>query len=230
MTNASTPSLAALVLVVSSLALAQPVISHWEPATSADGYGFWAQVDRIGDGGAPDDTVLTVGAQVNAVGRRGVNQIVFGIAAEALTEQGSFSRLAGLEASVVNREPNNQRRKVGIWSTFKNRPDTDYADSLSSLFLVDPSNVDSQALRIESQQGTGFERAIVLGVNSLHSSTREIQPVVLDLSEIPLETVKAWILIRYPDGYCRYYVGNGLEETRMCGTPPPTALRRHQPN
>src|SRR5207253_4595245 len=93
---------------------------------------------------------------VNAVNRRGVHRVVFGMATEAWAEQGSFAMLTGIEATTINREPDNPWQKISLWSTFKNRPDTEYWTALS-----DPDNMGSQALRIESQPGTGFERGIV---------------------------------------------------------------------
>src|SRR5438105_12694042 len=133
-----------------------PMIAGWNPIRSEAAYLFAGQVDRTMAGGAPNWTVLTVGAKINAVNRRGVNQVAFGIATEAWAEQGSFSMLTGIEATTINREPDNPWRKISIWSTFKNRPDIEYFSA-----PTDPANMGSQALRVESQPGTGFERGIV---------------------------------------------------------------------
>src|SRR2546430_2494187 len=152
-------------LSVNPTMLTGPMIAGWNPVRSEAAYLFAGQVDRATAGGAPDWTVLTVGAQINAVNRRGVNQVVFGVATEAWAEQGSFSMLTGIEATTINREPDNPWRKISLWSTFKNRPDTDYFSP-----LPDPANMGSQALRIESQPGTGFERGIVFAPIALHRS------------------------------------------------------------
>ena len=98
-------------------------------------------------------TELAVGAQFNAYASAGSHQIVFGIATEAWALPGSLSMLTGLEATTINMEPENPWRKIALWSTFKTRPDTRYDE-----FPADPSNMNAQALRIESQPGTGFER------------------------------------------------------------------------
>jgi hypothetical protein len=156
-----------------------PMIADWKPVRREAAYLFAGQVDRAAAAGAPDWTVLTVGAQINAINRRGVNQVVFGVATEAWAEQGSFSMLTGIEATTINREPDNPWRKISIWSTFKNRPDTEYFTP-----LPDPANMGSQALRIESQPGTGFERGVVFAPVALHPSRILEFPVAIDLSEI----------------------------------------------
>ena len=123
--------------------------------------------------------MLTVGAQINAKNFAGVHQIVFGIATEAWAEPGSRSMLYGIEATTINREPDNPYRKVSMWSTFKNRTDTDYYN-----VPADPMNINSQALRIESQIGTGFERGVVFAPISLHVSPTMARPAAIDLSEL----------------------------------------------
>jgi len=171
--------------------LTGPIIGGWNPVSSAAAYLFAGQVDRGTAGGAQDWTVLTVGAQFNAINRRGVNQVVFGIATEAWAEQGSFSMLTGLEATTINREPDNPWRKISVWSTFKNRPDTEYSSPPS-----DPANMGSQALRIESQPATGFERGIVFGPTALHPSRTLERPVAVDLSEISDDQIGAIDIVR----------------------------------
>jgi len=190
--------------------LGQPVVSDWIAESSAPAYGFRAQVERFSGFGVVDDSVLTVGAQVNAVNRKGVNQIVFGIATEAWAEQGSVSRLVGIEATTINREPRNWVRKIAMWATFKNRPDVDYFSP-----PADAANMDSQALRIESQPGTGFERGLVFAAESLRAS-RVGEAVVVDFREVGLERMKGWVLVRYPDGWCEFYAGAGRKEVREC--------------
>ena len=171
--------------------LAGPVVNGWNPTGRDAAYLFAGLVDRTTAGGAPDWTVLTVGAQFNAINRSGVNQVVFGLATEAWAEQGSFSMLTGLEATTINREPANPWRKISLWSTFKNRPDTEYFTP-----LADPANMGSQALRIESQPGTGFERGIVFAPTALHRSRTIDRPVAIDLSEISDEQIGDVDIIR----------------------------------
>ena len=171
--------------------LTGPLIAGWNPVRGEAAYLFAGQVDRATAGGAPNWTVLTVGAQINAVNRRGVNQVVFGMAIEAWAEQGSFSMLTGIEATTINREPDNPWRKISLWSTFKNRPDTDYFSP-----LPDPANMGSQALRIESQPGTGFERGIVFAPIALHRSRTLERPVAIDFSEISDDEIGSVDIIR----------------------------------
>jgi hypothetical protein len=121
---------------------AGPVLSTWNPAGTDIGYAFAGQVERFTDRGAKPWSVLTVGAQINAINHPGVNQIAFGIATEAWADVGSFSMLTGIEATAINREPDNPWRKISMWSTFKNRPDTEYFAP-----PTDPANMNAQALR-----------------------------------------------------------------------------------
>ena len=178
-------------LSVSPTMLTGPMIVGWNPVKREAAYLLAGQVDRATAAGAPDWTVLTVGAQINAVNRRGVNQVVFGVATEAWAEQGSFSMLTGLEATTINREPDNPWRKISMWSTFKNRPDTEYFSPPS-----DPANMGSQAFRIESQPGTGFERGVVFAPTALHPSRILQFPVAIDLSEIGDEQIGSIDIIR----------------------------------
>ena len=188
---------------------AGPVLSTWSPAGTDIGYGFAAQVERFADGGGKPWSVLTVGAQINATNHSGVNQVAFGIATEAWADFGSFSLLTGIEATAINREPNNPWQKVSMWATFKNRPDNEY-----SMPPVDAANMNSQALRIESQPGTGFERGIVFAQVSLHPSRNRARPVAIDLSEMDEATVEAIDLMRFPDGCTLVYLGHGQLTTR----------------
>src|SRR5438105_36472 len=128
---------------------------------------------------------------VNAVNRRGVHRVVCGMATEAWAEQGSFAMLTGIEATTINREPDNPWQKISLWSTFKNRPDTEYWTALS-----DPDSMGSQALRIESQPGTGFERGIVFAPTALHRSRTLERPVPMDLSEINDDEIGGIDIIR----------------------------------
>jgi hypothetical protein len=188
---------------------AGPVLSAWDPAGKDIGYAFAGKVERFSDKGARPWSVLTVGAQINAVNHSGINQVAFGIATEAWADFGSFSMLTGIEATAINREPDNPWRKISMWSTFKNRPDTEY-------FMppVDPANMDAQALRIESQPGTGFERGIVFAHISLHPSRNLVRPVAIDFAEIEEATMEGIDVMRFPDGCSVVYLGRGKLVTR----------------
>ena len=91
----------------------------------------------------------------------------------------------------------------------KNRPDTEY-----NLPPVDPANMNSQALRIQSQPGTGFERGIVYAQLSMHASRNLVRPVAIDFSEMDEAAVEAVDLIRFPDGCSLVYLGHGMLSTR----------------
>jgi hypothetical protein len=185
------------------------VLSTWNPSGPAVGYGFAALVDRYTDSGAQPWTAYTVGAEIVASNHSGVNQVAFGIATEAWADFGSYSMLTGLEATAINREPNNPWRKVSLWATFKNRPDTEYNSP-----PVDSANMNSQALRIESQPGTGFERGVVYAQASLHGSRNVARPVAIDFSEMDEAAVEGVDLIRFPDGCSLIYLGHGQLGTR----------------
>jgi hypothetical protein len=188
---------------------AGPVLSMWNAASKDIGYAFAGHVERFTDQGAKPWSVLTVGAQINAVNHSGVNQIVFGIATEAWAGFGSFSMVTGIEATAINREPDNPWRKISMWSTFKNRPDTEYFTPPS-----DPANMNAQALRIESQPGTGFERGIVFAGISLHVSRNVARPVAIDFAEMDEAAVESIDVMRFPDGCSLVYVGQGILRTR----------------
>jgi hypothetical protein len=185
------------------------VLSTWNPVGKDIGYAFAGQVERYPNRGAKPWTVLTVGAQINAVNRSGVNQIAFGIATEAWADFGSFSMLTGIEATTINREADNPWRKISMWSTFKNRPDGEYFSP-----PADPANMNSQALRIESQPGTGFERGIVFAQISLHPSRNLARPVAIDFAEMDEATVEGTDVMRFPDGCSVVYLGHGKLGTR----------------
>ena len=190
-------------------AYAGPVLSSWTPAGRDIGYAFAGQVERVADRQAKPWTVLTVGAQINAINHSGVNQIAFGIATEAWADFGSFSMLTGIEATTINREPDNPWRKISMWSTFKNRSDAEY------LFApADPANLNSQALRIESQPGTGFERGIVFAQVSLHASRNVTRPVAIDFAEMDEAALQGIDVMRFPDGCSIVYFGHGQLGTR----------------
>jgi len=186
-----------------------PVLTGWSPASTDIGYGFVGRVDRYLDGGAQPWSVLTVGAQIGVTNHAGINQVAFGIATEAWAAAGSFSMLTGLEATTINLEPENPWRKISLWSTFKNRPDTLYY-----LPPVDPANMDSQALRIESQPGTGFERGIVFAEVSMHASRKLARPAAIDFAEMSEPAVEGIDVMRFPDGCAVVYLGHGMLGTR----------------
>lgn len=185
------------------------VLSTWNPVGVDIGYAFAGQVERLPNRSIKPWTVLTVGAQINAVNRAGVNQVAFGIATEAGADFGSFSMLTGIEATAVNREPDNPLRKISMWSTFKNRPDGEYFSP-----PTDPANMASQALRVESQIGTGFERGIVFAGVSLHASRILGRPVAIDFAEMDEVAVEAVDVMRFPDGCSVVYLGRGQLGTR----------------
>ncbi len=62
----------------------------------------------------------------------------------------------------------------------------------------DPANMNAQALRIESQPGTGFERGVVLGRDSLYPSRNEPRPMLVDLREVTPDKLATWDLIAFP--------------------------------
>jgi len=172
-------------------------------AQSQIAYGLpVVEATRVTDNGAPPDTLVTVGAQINASNAAGVHQIAFGIATEAWAQPGSVSRLVGIEASTINREPANAQRKIGAWLTFKNRPDYLYWSP-----PPDPMNENSQALRIEGETGTGWSRGIVFAPTALRASRDRARPAAIDLSE--LANLEGVDVIKFPDGCALVYAGRG---------------------
>jgi hypothetical protein len=153
-------------------------------------------------------TEVAVAAQLNAHANTGSHQIVFGIATEAWAAPGSYSVLTGIESTPINMEPRNPWPKVSFFATYKTRPDAGYDDIPS-----DPGNMNAQALRIQSQPGTGFERGIVLAEYSLHASRNEPRPVLIDLREVPSATLATWDLFAFPDGCRLRYAGGGRFDT-----------------
>lgn len=186
-----------------------PVLSAWNPTGRSIGYGIAGVVERFSDNGSKPWSVLTVGAQIVATNHSGVNQVVFGIATEAGADVGSFSAVTGIEATAVNREAENPWRKISMWSTFKNRPDTEYFNP-----PPDPANMNAQALRIESQPETGFERGIVFAEISLHASRNLARPVAIDFAEMDEAELKGVDVMRFPDGCALVYLGHGKLSAR----------------
>jgi len=184
-----------------------PTIADWKHPGGGIAYLFAGTLTLDTPNSSPH-TELAVGAQLNAYAAPGSDQIVFGIATEAWSLPGSRSMLTGLEATAINMEPDNPWRKISLWSTYKTRPDTQY-----DVAPADPSNMNAQALRIESQPGTGFERGIVLARYSLHASRAEPRPILVDLREVPSESLASWDLIAFPDGCRLRYAGGGRLST-----------------
>lgn len=187
-----------------------PTLVSWTNRDGGIAYLFAGTVTFDNPAARPHSQIV-VGAQLNAYANPGSHQIVFGIAAEAWSLPGSLSMLTGLEATTINMEPGNPWRKIGLWSTYKTRGDTAY-DTVPS----DPANLNSQALRIEAQPGTGFERGVVLSKYSLHASRLESRPILLDLREVPPSTIMTWDLIAFPDGCRLRYAGQGRIDI-VCG-------------
>jgi hypothetical protein len=186
-----------------SVDIAAPTFADWTHSGGGIAYLFAGKVSLDTPHSRPHSE-LVVGAQLNAYALPGSHQIVFGIATEAWAAPGSHSMLTGLEATTINMEPDNPWRKIALWSTYKTRPDG-YYDQVPA----DPANLNAQALRIESQPGTGFERGIVLSKYSLHASRQEPRPILLDLREVPVEAIYTWDLIAFPDGCRLRYRGGG---------------------
>lgn len=184
-----------------------PTLTSWTHQGGGIAYLFAGTVALDTPSSKPH-TEMAVGAQLNAYAGTGSHQVVFGIATEAWALPGSLSMLTGLEATTINMEPENPWRKIAFWSTFKTRPDTKYFD-----VPADPANMNAQALRIESQPGTGFERGVVLAQHSLHASRTEPRPILVDLREVSTDALAAWDLIAFPDGCRLRYAGRGQMST-----------------
>lgn len=180
-----------------------PIVSTWTHRGGGIAY-LYAGMVALDTPQSTPHTELAVGAQLNAAALPGSHQIVFGTATEAWAMPGSLSMLVGLEATAINMEPANPWRKIALWSTFKTRPDGAYWE-----IPADPGNVNAQALRIESQPGTGFERGIVLARDSLHASKAEDRPILIDLREVSPEVLSTWDLVAFPDGCRLRYFGQG---------------------
>jgi len=182
-------------------------------------YGVAGNARGVGDPtlpyGAPQ---YVVAAQLNARalpgGVPGAIQYVWGEATEAWAYPGTSAVLVGIEPSIIQMEPDGNGSalpRVGAYITFKNREDGKYDTPPPGFY-----NLNSSALRIESQPETGWSSVITLGENSVREDINGRQPTMLDLREVPLDVVKDLALIRFPDGYCQYYSGGGETITRHC--------------
>jgi hypothetical protein len=180
---------------------AGPVRSEYFIDSALIGYGFVANIDRYDTGPVLDPwTTGLVAGQFNATAKWGVNQWVFGVAAEAWADHGSFSMLVGGEFSVLNRNVDNPWRKWGTLITFKNRTDFEW-----DYPPPDPANLGSEAIHIGSQPKTGFERGIVFDTYSLHASSNVSRPIVIDLSAIPDDQIGQIDLIKIRTGVSLRY-------------------------
>ena len=74
--------------------------------------------------------------------------------------------------------------------------------------------MNTQALRVESQPGTGFERGIVFAPISLHASRNLTRPVAIDFGEMDQADVEGADVMRFPDGCSVIYLGRGQLGTR----------------
>ncbi|HTP47996.1 MAG TPA: hypothetical protein VMQ50_13870 [Casimicrobiaceae bacterium] len=183
--------------------------AFWQTTKPDIGYLFAGFLTRQPSPDVADQSTFTVGAQIGAGNAAGANQGVWGIATEAWAFPGSLSSLIGIEATTINMEPTNVLPKASFYATFKNRPDTrlEYPPA-------DAMNANSQALRIEAQPGTGYERGIVFGPISMHASTKLARPVAVDFSEMDEAAVEGIDVMRFPDGCSVVYLGHGVLSTR----------------
>ena len=175
-----------------------PTLAGWTQQGQGIAYLFAGNVTLDVPDAAPF-TRFATGAQINAYAKQ--DQFAFGIATEAWALPGSKAAIVGLEATAINMEPSNPQHKIALWATFKTRQDWAWSD-----VPADPGNANSQALRIESQPGTGFARGIVFAPISLHATAAQERPVAIDFSETTLEGVD---LMRFPDGCTMIYRGRG---------------------
>jgi len=185
-----------LALLAAAPACAQ-VKSVWFPTNEFLGYSFGGRVDRTYVPGLAPYSVYTIGALLGAHNTAGVDQWVFGIATEAISQLGSRSVIVGIEATAVNMEPLNFMPKIANNAVFKNRLDGAPAPSA-------PMNANSIAYWITAQPGTGFERGLVFHDGSLASTNG--RPVAIDFSGV---SVGADIM-KFNDGCVLRYAGAGV--------------------
>jgi hypothetical protein len=158
----------------------------WSPEQPGIAYGFAAAVTRVAGSAGPFND-LTVAAQLTAKNGPGVDQWAFGAAAEAWAMRGSRSILVGVEATVVNEEPENIQPKIANNAVMKNRADGGADPGV-------PLNANSIAYWVTAQPGTGFERGLVFDRYSLVKTSG--RPAAIDLSDIPDEAIGQVDLIR----------------------------------
>jgi hypothetical protein len=182
------PLLALVLMAISCWATAaqEEFVSHWSPKNGGIAYGFLAGLTRTGGSqGILQD--FTVAAQLTARNDAGVHQWAFGVAAEAWAMPGSRSVLVGVEAAVINQEPTNHYFKIASNAVMKNRPD-------GAPDVGQPMNANTIAYWVTAQSGTGFERGLVFGRDSLLATAS--RPVAIDLSDLPDAEIAKVDLIR----------------------------------
>lgn len=177
-------------------------------------YGFAAGNATLDATNAAPWSSFIVGAQLNAILSRGTEQGVWGLAIESNVGPEATGAAIGAEVSAINRSPANGYPKRVLFLTYKNRWDVEYATPPREAM-----NEDASFIFLESQPGTGASSGIVFDRHSLYPDRKHPNPTVLDFERVPLEVFKTWALVRYPDGYCEYYVGEGGKEVRKCDLP-----------
>jgi len=176
----------ALLTISTAWADPPPYFSIYDTTAPGIAYGFGASVLRSGGSAAPLQD-FTVAAQLTARNGAGVHQWAFGAATEAWALPGSRSILVGLESTVINEEPANLYPKVANNAVMKNRADG-RADPGA------PMNANSIAYWVTAQPGTGFERGLAFGADSLAMPAG--RPAAIDLSDIPDDLIGQVDLIR----------------------------------
>jgi len=185
-----------LLLIAATPAAAQ-INSVWAPTTEFLGYAYGGRVDRTFVPGLTPYSVYTIGALLGAHNEAGVDQWVFGIATEAISQLGSKSIVVGFESAAVNMEPLNFMPKIANNAVFKNR--LDGAPTPSA-----PMNANSIAYWITAQPGTGFERGLVFHDGSLASAAG--RPVAIDFSGVG----PGADIMKFSDGCVLRYAGGGV--------------------
>lgn len=181
------------------VALAMACITHAEDFGNANltqTYGFQEVGPMLGGFAARkpasvgDNFHFTVGAQLNGFATSGQG-IVWGAATQASASETSRDWLVGLETLVqsANAIP---RWITGINVVIDCR---DYEMYQRGLPCVGPNNIQSRALWISAQPGTGFESAIKLDGQSLMSMPGRPPPTVIDLRDVDESQLKGWCLI-----------------------------------
>jgi hypothetical protein len=180
--------LLAMAALPAALAAAQGAVYEALARPTAPGVtiGFASDLLRLGGGSKPL-TDFTIGTFASVRHAAGVDQQAFAIAAEAWARPGSRSLLVGIEAAVINEEPDNHYPKIANNAVIKNRADVAPPSSL-------PMNANSIAYWVSAQPGTGFERGLVFDRNSLLAIGK--RPAVIDLSDLTDEAVAGVDLIR----------------------------------
>jgi len=175
-------------LVCAPLARAQAesYVASARPGEPGVALGFASDMLRIGGSTTPLAD-YTVGALISVRHAAGVNHWAFGIASEAWARPGARSLLVGVEAAVINEEPDNLYPKIASNAVIKNRSD--------GAPQVDvPMNANSIAYWVSAQPGTGFERGLAFDRHSLLAVGK--RSAAIDLSDLPDEAIAQVDLIR----------------------------------